>query len=460
MISPALLKKVLARITPSEEERVVEEKMVHALLKKIKSLKGPHIGAILAGSLARNTHLKGDRDFDIFVFYSPTLSRKKFEVAGLKMGHSVFDKSFHEEAYSEHPYVRGVIDGFNVEIVPAYQVNKAAEKLSAVDRTPFHAAYMRKHLSPVQQGEVRLLKQFLKGIGVYGADVKMQGVPGYLVEILILQYGSFEKALEGISAWRDQNVIDIAGHYPAPSDASSSFQSPFFLVVDPTDKSRNVAGALSYNQFARMILASRTFLEKPSEHFFFGKPRSHLSKAQVKSYFSAEELVGIHLPYPPNLLSDVAWGQLQRLTKKLSHGLSSHSFSVCRSFHWTDGLKDAVILLEVDNPLLQKSQTRTGPKVVEARHCTDFLKAHPSPLSGPRVEEGRIVLEVQRKITHAADALLNEAKKSALNETSGWGKMLLRAKPLSESQILSLFSKNTHFAFALSVFLKGKEPFL
>ena len=30
-------------------------------------MEGKHIDVILAGSLARNTHLKGDRDIDIFV---------------------------------------------------------------------------------------------------------------------------------------------------------------------------------------------------------------------------------------------------------------------------------------------------------------------------------------------------------------------------------------------------------
>ena len=143
-------KTVVKQLVPSTQEAASEQKMARSLITRIKKMNGPHVNVALAGSLARNTHLRGDRDIDIFVFYPPSLKREKFEKEGLKLGHTVFGKNFHEEAYSEHPYVRGMIDGFNVEIVPTFQVKKATEKLSAVDRTPFHAAYMKKKLSNKQ----------------------------------------------------------------------------------------------------------------------------------------------------------------------------------------------------------------------------------------------------------------------------------------------------------------------
>ncbi len=453
-------KSVLARVTPSKQDAALEQKMVRSLIRKINASKGPHVGAVLAGSLARNTHLRGDRDLDIFVFYSPSLKRERFEKEGLKLGRAVFGKHFHEEAYSEHPYIRGSIDGFNVEIVPTFKVAKASEKLSAVDRTPFHASYMKKKLSTRQCNDVRLLKQFFKGISVYGADVRYQGVPGYLVEILILKYGTFEKALLGISQWNDHTVIDLERAYGNDSIALSRFHHPFLLVVDPTDASRNVAGALSYNQFARAILASRMFMKKPSEKFFFGLNEKPLSTSQIKSYFSKEELIGIHIPYPEKVLSDVVWGQLNRISTKLLHALEQYDFCIRRSWVWTDGQSDAYVVFDVENPILPKSKLRMGPKVVEQSHVEKFLAAHKQSLSGPRVENGKVVIEVTRSLWKFSDALLAETKKAVPHEKEEMKHSLGKAVLVNEAHMVKKASSDKEFLSSLSVFLKGKEPFL
>jgi tRNA nucleotidyltransferase (CCA-adding enzyme) len=460
MIPPALRNAVLRQITPSPSDRKGEETMVRSLLKRIKSSKGPHLGAVLAGSIARETHLKGDRDLDIFVFYPPTLSREKFQAAGLKLGHAVFGKNFHEEAYSEHPYVRGVIEGFKVEIVPTYKVEKAHEKLSAVDRTPFHAAYMKKKLSEKQKGEVRLLKQFLKGISAYGADVKMQGVPGYLVEILILHYGTFEKALEGVSAWRDPTVIDLEKYYANSPAVWHRFPKSFLVVVDPTDSTRNVAGALSHNQFARMIAAARAFLKKPKELFFFAHHEKGLPLPKVKSLLQKEEIVGLQFAYPNEELEDVVWGQLYRVNAKFVNTLQEHDFVIRRHFEWTNGKDVCVLLIDVENPQLQKSMVRMGPPLIDGKACERFLAAHKKPLSGPRIEKGRLVVIEPRKVHHISQALHIESAQLANTESGALQVALQKRRTLDEKGILALCKEDPSFAKAFGAFLLGREWFL
>ncbi len=453
-------KTVLSSIVPTRSDVLAEEKMVRALIRKIKQMKGPHVDVKLAGSLARNTHLRGDRDLDIFVFYDPKLKRESFEKAGLKLGHAVFGKNFHEEAYSEHPYVRGEIDGFSVEVVPTFKVDRASNKISAVDRTPFHAAYMKKNLSTKQCNEVRLLKQFFKSVQVYGADVRFQGVPGYLVEILILKYKTFEKAVETISHWRDHTVIDLERAHGNDSIALGQFNHPHLLVVDPADASRNVAGALSYNQFARLILACRAFVKKPSEKFFGNAHHQPLSPAQLKSYLDKEALFGVHIPYPAGMLSDVMWGQLHRLSTKLTNTLEQHSFKIIRTWYWTNATSDAFIVFDVENPVLEQSMLRAGPKVTEEKHAEMFLAAHRKPLSGPRVENGKLVVEIPRKVWKFADALTIELARAAESETGEIKPSLKQAKIIKESVLAAHAKSDVSFLSALSVFLKGKESFL
>ena len=83
--------------------------------------------------------------------------------------------------YAEHPYVSGKIGKFSLDIVPCYGIENCEKIISAVDRTPLHNEFLvlsnsKKNLS----NDVRLLKKFLKGISVYGSDLKTAGFSGYL----------------------------------------------------------------------------------------------------------------------------------------------------------------------------------------------------------------------------------------------------------------------------------------
>jgi len=197
-----LLTKVVKKITPGHAEIKKQDLLAREIIRKIMLIKGSHIRAELVGSNARNTHLQGDHDLDIFVFFPEKLSRDEFEKEGLRIGKLVFRGHTWEKAYSEHPYIRGVIKGFNVEIVPAYFIKDAKELKSAVDRTTFHNKYLETKMTETMKKEVRLLKQFLKGIKAYGADLKVSSVPGYVTELLILKHETFEKPIKAISKWK------------------------------------------------------------------------------------------------------------------------------------------------------------------------------------------------------------------------------------------------------------------
>ncbi len=131
-----LLGNVLKKIEPSEKELKAEENIAKEIIAKIKKINGKHVDVILAGSIARQTHLKNDRDIDIFVMFPEHIEREEFEKEGLRIGKLVFKGHKWEKAYSEHPYIRGNIRGFDVEIVPSYKVKNSEEIKSAVDRTP------------------------------------------------------------------------------------------------------------------------------------------------------------------------------------------------------------------------------------------------------------------------------------------------------------------------------------
>ncbi len=429
-----------------------------SLVEKIKAVEGKHVRVEIAGSFARNTHLKGDNDIDLFVLFPKTLPREDFEKEGLRIGKNMFRGHRWEKAFSEHPYIRGSIDGYDVEIVPSYDVEQASELQSAVDRSVFHNKYLKEKLDRGKRAEIRLLKKFLKGIGCYGAELKTGSVPGYVLELLVLEYGSFEKTIQAVSGWQKGTVVDVENHLGIEK-AREKFDS-HLIVVDPTDKNRNVAAALSYQQFARFIAASRAFLKKPSKKFFFAPKGKSWSVPKVKQALAQKELVAIHTPYPSKALEDIMYGQIFRTGRKIAVQLAIHGFTVKRDEEFIQVGEAAAMVFELESVRLQKVTKKTGPEVADEENSKKFLEAHARPVAGPRIEQGRWIVEVKRKYPDANRFLKEYSKKLGKTEKEPIRKALSRAKVLDEKQLIKLYKKNKEFACFLTRFLKGREEFL
>ena len=175
---------------------------------------------------------------------SPRVDEARFESIGLNVGRAAARGYPHGKKYAQHPYTEATVDGVKVNIVPCYDV-KPGEWKSAADRSPYHVEFVRKHLDEEKKTQVRLLKRFMKVVGVYGAEIENEGFSGYAAEVLVHLHGSFEKVLEYFATLR-------------PSGES------LFTLKDPVDEERELSRAISKETVARMILASRAFLGSPT----------------------------------------------------------------------------------------------------------------------------------------------------------------------------------------------------
>ncbi|MDO5844146.1 MAG: CCA tRNA nucleotidyltransferase, partial [Methanocorpusculum sp.] len=258
--------KVLARVKPDEVERREVSEMGKKLTDAVQRLAG--VPAMMTGSAARGTWVKGDKDIDIFMLFSPELSREELQVKGLDAAYAVVREynGTAEEKYAEHPYLNAVIEGFDVDLVPCYHVASTKDMKCAVDRTPFHTRYLLDRLGDLKD-DVLLLKQFAKGGGVYGSDLMTGGFSGYLCELLILNYGGFENFIEAASKYRYGEVVDLEKYYPDKKSVKKIFKEPL-IVIDPTDKDRNVAASLTPTRFSEFMELARDYCESPSEAYF------------------------------------------------------------------------------------------------------------------------------------------------------------------------------------------------
>lgn len=349
---------------------------------------------MLVGSAARDTWLSQDHDLDIFLGVPPQGDL----VAALEVARLV--SSDHEEKYAEHPYVHARVDGFDVDLVPCYLVDDASQLKSAVDRTPFHTRYVSAAVAG-REDDVLLLKQFMKGIDVYGSELKVGGFSGYLAELLVLCYGSFAGVLQAASAWRPGAYIDLEGKGKKTHDEP-------LIVVDPVDPNRNVAAALTLDKMLQFAAVSQTFLKEPGLDFFFPKSLGPLSDEEiiVRINERGTKLILLDLPAPA-VVEDILYPQLRKAEESIKVLLVRNGFSLLRSDVAT--YRDrAVMLFEMEVWELSKASCRTGPPVWEADHIARFLAAHPAPLSGPYIANGKVVVEELRKYTLAWDLLAAE----------------------------------------------------
>src|SRR3989441_6252854 len=300
--------RILKKILPTEEEEARLRDVVRELQERLSeriAARGLDARPILVGSVAKGVHLH-EPEVDMFVAFSPDVPRERLEKEGLALG-DLLERPV--RMFAEHPYTRGWYKGFEVEIVPCYRITEASQRLSAVDRTPLHVDYVLGHLAEDQATEVRLLKAWAEGIGVYGAEAKIRGFSGYLCELLVLKHGTFHGLLEAARSWRPGMTIEFE------TPAGRAFSEPL-VVVDPVDGNRNVASAVSAEQLATFVPAAREYLAKPSERFFFPRSLKPRTLAQLKATLRRREthLVAVTIP-APKVTEDVSYPQVRKAHK-------------------------------------------------------------------------------------------------------------------------------------------------
>lgn len=361
------LDKIAERITPPDTELKDLERVARKILSKIS---GCGFDAAWVGSSARNTFVRRERDIDIFVIFPPEVGDKEMQSRIFSMADDLFGG--YEKRYAQHPYAHVLYEGFDVDLVPCHPYGSG--KPTPVDRTPEHHRYVSSRLNDVIRREIRLLKQFLKGCGLYGAESSVHGFSGYLCELMILNYGSFEDTLREVTSWRYGITI-------GKSDKIGGMDDPLILV-DPTDPGRNVAAALSKNSFALFIQSARRYIESPREDFFFPQKRA-IPRLDELLEERETEIVAIRFRRP-DLLDEILYPQIERLEGGLRRALEAGGFSILRSLIHLNG--EVVVLVEHTCPRAN-IEKRCGPFVWDRNNSEKFWITHKD--KHPYIEDGR-----------------------------------------------------------------------
>jgi tRNA nucleotidyltransferase (CCA-adding enzyme) len=372
--------RVLADIKPSQAETNATIANINTVTSRLAGIVEKGVELRVVGSVARGTNLKGDADIDIFMLFHKKTGKEELVRKGLAYGKKLASgkRDRFEIKYAEHPYIRVYLEGLGVRIdlVPALKIDNIEEMGTTVDRTPLHTDFINSNMTERQRDETRLLKYLLKAHNIYGAEVRVGGFPGYLCELLILQFGSLIKLLESAATFELPVILDPKTRGRQGDQQLVKRFNSKFIVIDPVDSNRNVGAGVSPESLSRFVMVARRFVDNPSAELFFGKGFPSPAAGVLLRKFTKDSGLSLYMVKlrVPDKSEDVVWPQLRKTSGIMADTLSRHGYGVFLSAQWISGhygfLLFALPGTRIETRLLK------GPSVFMRQAAGNFIKGH------------------------------------------------------------------------------------
>jgi tRNA nucleotidyltransferase (CCA-adding enzyme) len=206
-----------------------------------------------------------------------------------------------------------------------------------------------------------------------------QGFSGYVTEVLILNFGSFENVIKSISNIKENQVI---------GNTTKKFETPI-VIIDPIDSNRNLAAAISEENIGKFIVNCRAFQLNPSKKFF----------KQNKLKFTKDNLENILVvKFDFKKRSpDIIWGQIKRTSNSLKTQLDLGGFKVLRNGAYTDEKKEAFLIFLVESLTIPKKYAKVGPDFFRENDCRNFIAKNIKNTSLIWINSDRKIISLERR---------------------------------------------------------------
>ena len=372
--------EVLQKYDLCDERYAETQKSVDAVLRQVAALlKHAKIKAevCLGGSAAKGTYIPHDFDCDIFVrFNYPLYHDKDLSSFLARALRSWGVKRLH----GSRDYFQKVVDDVTYEIIPVLLVADAKNALNVTDMSPLHVVWVSKNRRKDTSRDIILAKLFCKAQKIYGAESYIHGFSGHVLDILVIYYGSFTALVHHAARWSDQEILDVEQHYPTKAAVlrelnKAKLQSPLILV-DPLQKNRNAAAALSLENYHLFIAACKAFLKSPSSAFFEKKKFSVdiLQRTAAQKHPDAKLFIMDVVPLSGKV--DVVGTQLLKAYLFIRQALEHNGFEVHdASWEWNKGTKASFWFIVKDDAL-SSVYKHPGPPVKMKEAVAAFKKKH------------------------------------------------------------------------------------
>ena len=358
-----MLEKIKKQVTLSQEE----DSAIKSTIKEFNSKIGPVLSEnkieaniFVGGSVGKGSNLPGLHDIDIFVRF-----KEDGEIS--EMLQTVLESCFKKivRLKGSRDYFKVDLNGFEIEVVPVLYITRSNQAKNITDHSPFHVNWSKRKSTNLVE-DVKISKQFFRGIGAYGAESWIGGFSGHVIEILTVNYGGFKKLLTAISKWGDTAFADVEKHYSneklARASISESKQNSPLLVIDPVDKERNAAAAVTKEKYDFLRAEVESFLKKPKLNSFeelviTDEDIKKLVKKNKLYLFSAK-------PESPKL--DASGAKMLNHYKKILRMFTENNFELIDSGFFWDKKNDGLIWFILNPKELSKKHILKGPPTYES----------------------------------------------------------------------------------------------
>jgi len=405
-----IFREVLDEIRPLPNEIILINNIVSTLKKligkKAEELNIKYISIEPQGSTGiKQTQLRNDFDIDMFIgldydFYKKkytNLKKKKFKkkikddflwlckewiIKALK------GSEFHnfKLLYAEHPYVQTNYDRNNkkirIDIVLYFDLDleyiKKNGPITAVDRSPWHGKFVKDSLTDGQKDEVRLLKQFFKACHSYGdrSAVGRVGFIGYSAELLIYHYKNILTVFENFNNLKE-TPLDYYRRSHKELNKIKHFENDSLIIIDPIDKNRNVASAISEKAYKYCNSQISSFLKTPDKQYFEIKEIPSLdierSKELIENLFILES---------QNIDEDTHYTETRDKLYSLGDFIKTHGEkeytheqrfgNIFFEVYFEVSQKEYNLALYCENPTISETYDRKGPPISSKKHVKKF----------------------------------------------------------------------------------------
>jgi len=440
-----VLNKVLGEITPTAREL----KLINSVIDKVKNflqIKAKELNVNFTkiepqGSTGiKQTQLRGDFDIDVFVGldyenYEPKyrgLSKNKLKKESKKdflklcnnwIIRSLTSDKFHNPRllYAEHPYVTVdyLVNDFQIKIDIVLYFSLSLERIkehgpiTAVDRSPWHGRFIRKNLTEKQKNDVRILKQFFKANHCYGdkSAVGKVGFIGYSAELLIYYFDDIVNLFKNFKDLNDK-PLDYYNRNLDELNQIIHFQNDYLIIVDPIDKNRNVASAISERAYKYCNYKISEFLKEPNIKLFETNPipevdLSNLNDPLFQKIFILElknENQEIHYTINRDKLFSLGESIKVNAEREFSH--AERFGKVIFEVYFEDDINEYNLALYCEKPTISQTYIRRGPPIKEESHASKFRKKNPENFE----KEEYLWVETKREFTHFLNFLKDFVK--------------------------------------------------
>jgi tRNA nucleotidyltransferase (CCA-adding enzyme) len=372
-----LIDKVVNNCIPTESEKIHLNNIAYNIKERITNLisnndkEYPFVtDVVFGGSFAKGTWLKNKTDIDIFVKFNNQIDLESFENYGKEIGLKSLKDFSPYLRFADHPYVEAYVENVKINVVPCFDVEYGSWK-SAADRSPFHTTYVINNLDDYKKNQVRLLKKFLRSLGIYGAEISTKGFSGYVSEVLIIKFGSFLSTLDYFSNFSvDKKIITVDD---VSIDGKNLKFNSFLIIVDPIDTNRNLGAAISPLSIGTFIQGSRMFLKNPTIDFFVDNKLGYNDQSLIgllsSNILIIEAKFGLRAP-------DIIWGQLQKSINSISKFIESYGFKILKNSCFTDEREHCVLAFLMESVIISKLHKRIGPDIFRENDVEKFIQSN------------------------------------------------------------------------------------